>query len=65
MRGKTWAQSSNSAPVRLSENSIEWLLDELKSGFISTRDIDPYIVSADKEYIPAWRFFIERMRVPR
>ncbi|NLN06973.1 MAG: hypothetical protein GX167_05070, partial [Firmicutes bacterium] len=34
------------------ENSIEWLLEELESGFISTRDIDPYIISEeDKEYI--------------
>ncbi|NLM51424.1 MAG: hypothetical protein GX197_01170 [Firmicutes bacterium] len=47
------AQSSKFRACALyPENSIEWLLDELKSGFISTRDIDPYIVSAeDKEYI--------------
>ena len=34
------------------ENSIHWLLEELKNDFISTRDIDPYIISQeDKEYI--------------
>ncbi|HHX73784.1 MAG TPA: hypothetical protein GX699_02625, partial [Firmicutes bacterium] len=34
------------------ENSIEWLLEEVESGFISTRDIDPYIISEeDREYI--------------
>ncbi|NLM20309.1 MAG: hypothetical protein GX207_00985 [Peptococcaceae bacterium] len=34
------------------ENSIDWLLEEVRSGFISTRDIDPYIISEeDREYI--------------
>ena len=34
------------------ENSIGWLIDEMKSGLISTREVDPYIVSEeDKEYI--------------
>lgn len=34
------------------ENSISWLIDEVKSGFISTRDIDPYIISEeDRDYI--------------
>ncbi|NLO98255.1 MAG: hypothetical protein GX091_09355, partial [Peptococcaceae bacterium] len=34
------------------ENSIDWLLEEVRSGLISTRDIDPYIISEeDREYI--------------
>ncbi len=34
------------------ENSVEWLLEEVASGFISTRDIDPYIISEeDRDYI--------------
>ena len=34
------------------ENSIDWLLEEVESRFISTRDIDPYILSEeDREYI--------------
>ncbi|MDI9462300.1 MAG: pyruvate formate lyase family protein, partial [Bacillota bacterium] len=47
------AQSSKYRACALyPENSIDWLLEELESGFISTRDIDPYIVSEeDREYI--------------
>jgi formate C-acetyltransferase len=34
------------------ENSVSWLKEELESGFISTRDIDPYIVSdEDRAFI--------------
>ncbi len=34
------------------ENSVDWLLEEVASGFISTRDIDPYIISEeDRDYI--------------
>jgi formate C-acetyltransferase len=34
------------------ENSISWLIDEVKSGYISTRDIDPYIISEeDRRYL--------------
>jgi len=34
------------------ENSVSWLLEEVASGLISTRDIDPYIISEeDREYI--------------
>jgi formate C-acetyltransferase len=36
------------------ENSVSWLIDEVKSGFISTRDIDPYIISEDDR-----RYFLE------
>jgi len=34
------------------ENSVDWLKEEVGSGFISTRDIDPYIISEeDRDYI--------------
>ncbi len=34
------------------ENSVDWLKDELSSGFLETRDIDPYIISPeDKKYV--------------
>jgi formate C-acetyltransferase len=34
------------------ENSISWLIDEVQSGYISTRDIDPYIISEeDRSYL--------------
>ena len=34
------------------ENSVDWLKEEIESGFISTRDIDPYILSdEDRDYI--------------
>ncbi|WKY48052.1 pyruvate formate lyase family protein [Eubacteriaceae bacterium ES3] len=34
------------------ENSVDWLIDEVNSRFISSRDIDPYILSEeDREYI--------------
>ncbi|MCL2391685.1 MAG: hypothetical protein FWC66_03630 [Oscillospiraceae bacterium] len=34
------------------ENSVAWLKEEVESGFISTRDIDPYILAEDdRDYI--------------
>jgi len=34
------------------ENSVHWLKDEVKSRFISTRELDPYILSEDdRDYI--------------
>ena len=34
------------------ENSVSWLKEELESGFISTRDIDPYIIAEeDRQYV--------------
>lgn len=47
------AQSSKYRACALyPENSVAWLKEELESGYISTRDIDPYIVSdEDREYI--------------
>ena len=34
------------------EHSIEWLLDEVRTGLISTRDADPYTISdEDREYL--------------
>jgi formate C-acetyltransferase len=43
------------------ENSVDWLRDELESRFISTRDIDPYIVSEeDREYVLSTIGFWER-----
>ncbi|NLB29196.1 MAG: hypothetical protein GX823_03075 [Clostridiales bacterium] len=34
------------------ENSVDWLKEELQSRYISTRDIDPYIISEeDREYV--------------
>ena len=34
------------------ENSVKWLKDEVESRFISTRDIDPYILAEDdRDYI--------------
>ncbi len=34
------------------ENSVNWLKDELESGFISTREIDPYIIAEeDRQYV--------------
>jgi formate C-acetyltransferase len=47
------AQSSKYRACALyPENSVNWLKEELESGYISTRDIDPYIVSEeDREYI--------------
>jgi formate C-acetyltransferase len=34
------------------ENSVSWLKEELESGYISTRDIDPYIISEeDRQYV--------------
>ena len=47
------AQSSKfRATAVYPENSISWLLDELRSGLMWTRDADPYIISEeDKNYI--------------
>jgi pyruvate formate-lyase/glycerol dehydratase family glycyl radical enzyme len=47
------AQSSKYRACALyPENSVAWLKEELKSGYMMTRDIDPYIVSdEDREYI--------------
>ena len=34
------------------ENSVNWLIEEIKSRYISTRDIDAYIISEeDREYV--------------
>ena len=34
------------------ENSVSWLKDELESGFISTREIDPYFIAEeDRQYV--------------
>ena len=34
------------------ENSIDWLIDELNSGLLWTREVDPYLIDdEDKEYI--------------
>jgi formate C-acetyltransferase len=47
------AQSSKYRACALyPENSVIWLKEELESGYMMTRDIDPYIVSdEDKDYI--------------
>ncbi len=47
------AQSSKyRASALYPENSVIWLKEELESGYITTRDIDPYIVSdEDRDYI--------------
>ncbi|SHI13409.1 formate C-acetyltransferase [Sporobacter termitidis DSM 10068] len=47
------AQSSKYRACALyPENSVIWLKEELESGYIMTRDIDPYIVSdEDRDYI--------------
>ena len=47
------AQSSKyRASALYPENSVFWLKEELQSGVMMTRDIDPYIVSCeDREYI--------------
>ncbi|MPW26690.1 hypothetical protein GC105_12910 [Alkalibaculum sp. M08DMB] len=47
------AQSSKYRACALyPENAIDWLIDEVESRYISTRDIDPYILSEeDREYI--------------
>ena len=47
------AQSSKYRACALyPENSVIWLKEELKSGLMMTRDIDPYIVSdLDRDYI--------------
>jgi formate C-acetyltransferase len=40
------------APALYPENSVDWLKEEVESRFISTRDIDPYIISdEDRDYI--------------
>ena len=34
------------------ENSVDWLKEELESGYLETRDIDAYIISPeDKKYV--------------
>ena len=47
------AQSSKFRAAALyPENSVTFLKEEVGSGFISTRDIDPYIISdEDKKYL--------------
>ena len=47
------AQSSKYRACALyPENSVDWLKEELETGYISTRDIDPYIISdEDKKYV--------------
>jgi formate C-acetyltransferase len=47
------AQSSKFRACALyPENSVDWLRDELSSGLIMTRDIDPYVISeSDREYV--------------
>ena len=47
------AQSSKYRACALyPENSVDWLKEELTSGYLQTRDIDPYIISdEDKKYV--------------
>ncbi len=47
------AQSSKYRAAALyPENSVNWLKEELESRYISTREIDPYIISEeDREYV--------------